>query len=91
MVDLWPDEKHPVNRHFQNKDENLIMGNLFKKNTKFVDSKDSWEVRVADIVGTILHRSYNHNRCTDLCQEIEKQLGKKQQNYMHLQLKNLRE
>jgi hypothetical protein len=56
-----------IGEHFKIENGQLIVTRSFNENTTFVDSKDSFEVRMADIFGTILHRHHNKGlRCASI-------------------------
>lgn len=84
MLSVWNEEDHPVNKYYKLDNNNLNIRSIFRTNTEFTDSNTSWEVRIADIIGTILHRHYNLGRCSDIYSELKDHLGKDQKNYVHL-------
>lgn len=89
LIDKWSENEHPVLKYYAGKDNSLNLKKVMKKNTHFMNSNESWEIRMADLIGTILHRGNNANRCVDICQELEKKLGGKQKNYFHLILNDI--
>lgn len=64
----------------------LDVTEVFRQNISFVNSEKNWEVRMADIIGTILHRYENKGRCIDIGTKLTKHLGGNQQNYLKLVL-----
>jgi hypothetical protein len=67
---LLPNSKDIINNigeHFKIENGQFIITKSFNENTTFVDSKDSFEVRMADLFGTILHRHHNKGlRCASI-------------------------
>ena len=62
MLDTW-DKDHPVKKKYLVKRDNgkdgINLNIIFKDNLKFVDSRDHFEVRIADILGIIVNRFWN--------------------------------
>jgi len=62
MLNTW-DKDHPVKKKYFIKRENgrdgINLNIIFKDNLKFVDSKDNFEVRIADVLGIIINRFWN--------------------------------
>lgn len=65
LLDTWRIDGHPFLTKFE-KDNKLDLNGIYWKNCNFVHSHEHWEVRVADIVGTILNRVYNRKKCVDI-------------------------
>lgn len=86
VMKAWNKENHPFFKIYKNESGQVNMKRIFRKNTHFLDSKDSWEIRMADIVGTILHRYSNRGRCNDIGDKLMKHIGGKRNNYTHLVL-----
>ncbi|WP_375447205.1 DUF3800 domain-containing protein [uncultured Fibrella sp.] len=64
VTGLWRDEDHPIWKvHQKMEDGKTGVKEAFRNKISFVDSDKSWEVRVADIVGTIIHRYENRDKC----------------------------
>lgn len=71
--------KTVIEKYFKIEGDLLMISKSFNENTTFVDSKDSYEVRLADIFGTILHRHHNRGlRCDSIWASLVKiiHLGK---------------
>jgi len=60
VIDTW-DENHPFTQKyiFQHKGKSCVNIRTAYKNLKFLDSKDHFEIRIADIMGIIYNRFYN--------------------------------
>ena len=65
LLDTWQRDGHPFLAKFSRNGQ-LDLNQIFWKNCEFVHSHEHWEVRIADIVGTILNRVYNQNRCRNI-------------------------
>ena len=89
IMAAWRDEDHPFLKLYEAEGGKTNMKNIFRNNTQFLDSKDSWEIRMADLVGTILHRYQNRGKCNEIGEKMMKHLGKKQKNYTHIILNDV--
>jgi len=60
VLDTW-DDNHPfIKKYLLNDDDKSgININLIYKNLKFLNSKDHFEIRIADLIGIIINRFYN--------------------------------
>lgn len=90
LINLWSPENHPVHKVFPYDDAGKInMTSVFRERTHFLDSKEHWEIRLADLVGTILHRYQNKGRCEVIAKKLLVNLSKKQNNYLHIALNEI--
>jgi len=89
VVVAWKKADHPFLKLYGTIDGKTNLTRIFRKNTQFLDSKNSWEIRMADLLGTILHRYQNYDRCNDVGFKLMKHLGKRQKNYEHLILNDV--
>jgi hypothetical protein len=90
MDSIWKEKDHPYLKVFKSANGKSNMKNIFRKKTQFLDSNDSWEIRMADIVGTILHRYQNRGRCEVIGKKLMSKLGGKMKNYEHLILNDVK-
>jgi hypothetical protein len=60
----WEKEDHPFLDKFW-RDGDFDFNDLFWKECSFVHSHERFEVRIADLINTILARYYNHKRCQE--------------------------
>jgi hypothetical protein len=58
MLKDWGDN-HPVRKKYVIKNEGFDLGTTMKDNLRFCDSKDSFEIRIADIAAIIFYRHWN--------------------------------
>lgn len=59
---------------------------IFRDRTNFLASEDHFEIRMADIVGTILHRYQNKKKCSEIAESILTHLNSKKENYRQIVL-----
>jgi len=84
LVDFGLKEQNPVKKEYGLGDKKSNLKKIFRDRTRFLNSEEHFEIRMADITGTIIHRYQNKNRCEQIYKEIEKHLGSKKRNYTHL-------
>ncbi len=84
ISEIWKDEDHPFFKIYSGHDGKSNIKEIIRERTYFLDSKDSWEVRMADLVGTILHRHRNRGRCNKIGEKMMSYLYEK--NYSHIKL-----
>jgi hypothetical protein len=85
-VNAWQRTDNPIYKiyGFEGK---LNLLPILRNRTSFVDSEKNFEVQIADIFGTIIHRHQNHDRCNDIYQEIRKDLNNNnKRNFVHIKL-----
>jgi Protein of unknown function (DUF3800) len=82
-------EDHPIYKVYGSEGK-LNFSRIFRKGTQFLDSKDSWEIRMADISGTILHRYQNRGKCERAGKKLLSHLGLRQKNYEDIILNDVR-
>lgn len=71
VLDLWNEKGHPfLNKYQSKKDGTLLFNDLFQHSCNFVESHESFEVQIADIVGIIINRFYNRNRAVEAYNEL---------------------
>ena len=71
-LDTW-DENHPViQKYVKNGKFNLNIP--FKDNLEFLDSKDNFEIRIADIAAIIVNRNFNSKGYKSLHESFRKKL-----------------
>lgn len=69
VLDTW-DENHPFTQKYifdHNGKPQISINKVYEK-LKFLDSKDHFEIRIADIIGIIYNRYYNKG---ELCKEFD--------------------
>lgn len=69
LLDTWEQTGHPFLDKYK-KDGQLNLKDLFENHCDFVDSKDHFEVRIAEIVGTIFHRKFNKEECQEVYESL---------------------
>ncbi|MBA2423074.1 MAG: hypothetical protein H0V61_07600 [Chitinophagales bacterium] len=84
VLDVWKRENHPINEISESIEGMIAIKKIFRQNSNFYDSQDHWEIRLADIVGTILHRYQNRGVCEHIAKKVLGNLGGEKNNYMHL-------
>jgi hypothetical protein len=60
ILDTW-DENHPIVKKYIINGKGINLRTVFKDQLAFLDSKENFEIRIADIVGIILNRYFNNN------------------------------
>jgi hypothetical protein len=80
----WKKKDHPIYKVFDEVNGGLNIKKVFRERTQFVDSMNHWEVRMADLVATIIHRYQNRNMCEEAGKKLLEHLGSTQKNYKHL-------
>lgn len=90
IIDIIEKEKNPAFKEYNFSEGESNLKKVFRDRTKFLHSEEHFEIRMADIVGTILHRAENKKRCVDIAKKIKKQLGGKKENYMELRLNEVK-
>jgi len=83
IITEWEKEDHPMFQIYGT-DGKLNFTRIFRKKTNFFDSQESWEVRLADVTGTILHRYQNYGKCESIGKGLLSQLSGQKKNYEHL-------
>ena len=73
MVDTWKDD-HPVIAAYTRRGR-FDLNSLFVDNLHFVKSHESFEVRIADAVATILTRSLNKGECAEAASVVDRCLA----------------
>lgn len=86
---LFKEEENPLRKLFGREFGVADMTSVFKKNTQFYDSKHNWEIRMADLVGTILHRYQNRGKLKETGELLIQYIGGKKNNYAHLILNDI--
>ncbi len=69
ILDVWKRENHPINEISESIEGMIAIKKIFRQNSNFYDSQDHWEIRLADIVGTILHRYQNRGVCEHIAKK----------------------
>lgn len=64
----------------------INLAGVFNHRCDFFDSHRNFELQIADILGTIFHRSQNKNSCLNSAQLINRVLGSRGQTKVHLVL-----
>ena len=70
LLSDWKNTGHPFLTKYASKGY-LDFNELFWRNCKFGDSHVNFEIRIADIIGTILSRYFNFNKCKDVFNLLE--------------------
>lgn len=84
LIDVADKEKHPSIEHFSYEKGEVNLKKVFRDQTHFLESDVNFEIRMADIVGTILHRYQNKGDCKKIAEKILSHLGGKKRNYTDL-------
>ena len=87
----WKNTNHPFELKSKSKEGMIDLGWIFQENSLFVDSKDYFEVQLADITGTIVHRFENKRKCELAYKKLEPNFKNKNpdiSNYVHLILRD---
>lgn len=72
ILDTW-EKNHPViKKYLENGKFNLNIP--FKDNLEFLESKDNFEIRIADIAAIIVNRNFNSEGYKSLYESLEKKL-----------------
>jgi hypothetical protein len=72
VFDDDPNLHKALGKHFEFDGSNLIMQDTFYSNTTFAESHDHYEIRMADILGNILHRYHNKGQAQKIWDMILK-------------------
>lgn len=86
LIDLPDKEEYPEMEHYKLDGKKSNFKKVFRDRTSFLPSEDHFEIRMADIIGTILHRYQNKNRCEEIAEKILSNLGGKRDNYRQIVL-----
>jgi hypothetical protein len=70
LIDDDPLLRKALTKHFEIKGSNLILQDTFYGHTMFKDSHEHFEIRMADILGNILHRYHNKGQCQSIWKVI---------------------
>lgn len=90
LIDIADKEKYPEIEHYKFDKGKSNLKKVFRDRTHFLTSEEHFEIRMADIVGTILHRFQNKGRCKEIAEKILSHLGGKRENYIELILNDLK-
>ena len=63
---------------------NLNFGEILRDKCNFCHSHEHFEIQIADIVGTIIHRFQNRERCKDAYDKLVERFTKKKHDITHL-------
>ena len=86
MIDLPDIKEFPEIEHYKYAEKKSNFKKVFRDRTSFLCSEDHFEIRMADIIGTILHRYQNKNRCEEIAKKILSNLSEKRDNYRQIAL-----
>lgn len=84
LVDFGLKEENPVKKEYGFDDRHSNLKKVVRDRTNFLNSEEHFEIRIADILGTIIHRYQNKGQCGEIYGEIEKHLSSKKRNFSHL-------
>ncbi len=84
ILDIWEKGTSPVEQEYEFTENKAKLKKIFSDRTFFVNSEEHFEIRMADILGTILHRYQNKGQNEEIHKEIIQHLGGKRKNYSHL-------
>jgi hypothetical protein len=85
LLPFWTREEAPLHRHYPLVGaQGVNLRNLFLHRVNFFDSKDHWEVRLADVFATVLHRIRNRKRLLSLEADIEQRMNPTIGNTKHI-------
>lgn len=65
VLERWPDDHPFLVKYRHGKPGELNFKDLFRNNCDFVESHESFEVQIADIVAIIYNRYFNRKKCID--------------------------
>lgn len=89
IIDIADKEKYPALDYYKLDKEKSNLKEVFRDRTHFLASDKHFEIRMADIVGTILHRYHNKSKCQDIAKKILSHLDGKRENYSELILNDI--
>jgi hypothetical protein len=89
LIDIADKEKFPSIEDYKIDQGKSNLRKVFRDRTHFLASDEHFEIRMADIVGTILHRFQNKGNCKEIAEKILAHLGGKKENYSELTLNDL--
>ncbi|GAB6283733.1 MAG: hypothetical protein STSR0008_25360 [Ignavibacterium sp.] len=72
FLDKWEETGHPFVNKYLNKEGVLDFNDLFWNNCEFKKSHNTFEIRIADTVNTILSNYYNFNTCNVHFEKLNK-------------------
>lgn len=85
FLPFWTRHEAPLHRYYPRMgQEGVDLRELVQKRIEFVESHNHWEVRLADLFATILHRVRNRGRLQSLEADIEKRMNDKMGNTKHI-------
>ncbi len=90
LIDIADKEKFPAIEHYKFDQGKSNLKKVFRDRTHFLPSDEHFEIRMADIVGTILHRYQNKGRCEKIAKKVLSHLGGKKENYIEFILNDVK-
>lgn len=85
FLPFWTREESPLHKYYPLVgSEGVNLKELFQQRIEFVDSKNHWEARIADVLAAILHRVRNRGRLQSLEADIEHRMNVKIGNTKHI-------
>lgn len=88
-IDIPDKEKYPEIEHYKIEGKKSNFKKVFRDRTLFLASEDHFEIRMADIIGTILHRFQNRNKCENIAKKVLSNLGGQRENYRQIVLNDI--
>lgn len=85
MLPFWTRDNAPLHRYYPLiGTQGVNLRSLFMDRLAFFDSKDHWEVRMADIFATIVHRVRNRGKLHLLERDLDERLTESKRNIKHI-------
>ena len=86
VLEIWKgrESESPFHNEYDIKDNRSSLGKIFMERTEFLNSDEHFEIRMADIFGTIIHRYQNKGQNKEIYEQIMKHISGKKNNYSHL-------
>ena len=89
LINLIDIEKYPAIEHYKFNKGKSNLKKVFRDRTFFLASEEHFEIRMADIIGTILHKYQNRGKFRDIAEKILAHLGGKRENYIEFILNDI--
>lgn len=87
FIPAWPRGQAPLHRHYPLRHDGMVdVKRLFWDRIDFYDSESHWELRMADIFATALHRVRNLGKLKNLTNEIDDRLNDRRRTHAHFSL-----
>jgi hypothetical protein len=80
MLKAWG-QNHPIREKYVIKDKGFDLNIPFKENLKFLDSKENFEIRIADTAAIIYNRYWNGNGIKSHFENLSKKYAAKEEHH----------